>query len=30
MNKRSQEAFVTHFKKEGLDAIANFQVCTVH
>lgn len=25
MNKRSQEAFVTHFKKEGLDSVANFQ-----
>ncbi|XP_053372773.1 eIF5-mimic protein 2-like [Mercenaria mercenaria] len=26
MNKRSQEAFVTHFRKEGLESIANFQV----
>lgn len=25
LNKRSQEAFVTHFRKEGLDSIANFQ-----
>lgn len=25
VNKRSQEAFVSHFQKEGLDSIANFQ-----
>lgn len=25
LNKRSQEAFVTHFKKEGLEQIANYQ-----
>ncbi|KAK3579292.1 hypothetical protein CHS0354_033372 [Potamilus streckersoni] len=25
MNKRSQEAFVSHFKQEGLEAIADFQ-----
>jgi len=26
LNKRSQETFVAHFRKEGLEAIANFQV----
>jgi len=26
MNKRSQEAFVTHFQKEGLGPIADFQI----
>lgn len=28
LNKRSQEAFVAHFKKEGLEAVANYQVGT--